>query len=161
MKKLLGAIAVTAMLAAATTASATTSTTFWTPATTYTQPYLVPHLTYDSYFGEKGNLANDYGLTVGVLPFAKLQGELGIRRVVFGPARRERGAVASESRRLHGEQDEEVVFEQRRHNRPLAELEAHSNWSAAKALAQALGPSPQLSRAMLDDRALATVGSGH
>ena len=78
--KLLAAIAATA---AAATASATPSTTYWTPATIYTQPYLVPHLTYDTYVAEQGMLANDYGLTVGVLPFEKLQAEVGVD--VFSP----------------------------------------------------------------------------
>lgn len=78
MKKATQAIAAAILLAAAGAAQATPSTTFWTPATTYTQPYLVPHLTYDTYVGERGMIANDYGLTVGVLPFAKLQGEVGV-----------------------------------------------------------------------------------
>ena len=66
-----------AVLAMATTASATPSTADWTPATTYVQPFLVPHLTYDTYFTEKGQLTPDYGLTIGVLPFDKLQAEVG------------------------------------------------------------------------------------
>jgi hypothetical protein len=72
------ALAALAVLAAARVASATPSTVVWTPATTYTQPYLVPHLTYDTYVAEKSNLANTYGLTMGVLPGAKVQGELGV-----------------------------------------------------------------------------------
>lgn len=77
MKKAVHALLLAAALAAAPRALATPSTTFWTTATTYTQPYLVPHLTYDSYVAEKGILQNDYGLTVGVLPFEKVQGEVG------------------------------------------------------------------------------------
>lgn len=77
MKKVLKAVAAVAVLAIAQGASATPSTVVWTPATTYTQPYLVPHLTYDSYVAEKGILANTYGLTVGVIPSDKLQGEIG------------------------------------------------------------------------------------
>jgi hypothetical protein len=87
MKKALLSLAATALLAAASTASATSSTTFWTPATTYVQPYLVPHITYDSYVAEKGGLQNDYGLTVGVLPFQKLQGELGVDSFLPGLAK--------------------------------------------------------------------------
>jgi len=49
----------------------------WTPATTYTQPYLVPHLTYDTYVAERSNLANTYGLTLGVVPGDRVQGEIG------------------------------------------------------------------------------------
>lgn len=86
MKKALKAVAAAAVLAAAPAAWATSSTTFWTPATTYVQPYLVPHITYDSYVAEKGGLQNDYGLTVGVLPFQKLQGEIGIDSFLPGLA---------------------------------------------------------------------------
>jgi hypothetical protein len=78
MKKVVHALAAAASLAAADSALATPSTTFWTPATTYTQPFLVPHLTYDSYVAERGMLQNDYGLTVGFLPFEKVQGEIGV-----------------------------------------------------------------------------------
>lgn len=77
MTKSLKALAASAALAAAGAASATPSTTVWTPATTYTQPYLVPHLTYDTYVAEKGMLQNTYGVTVGVVPGDKVQGELG------------------------------------------------------------------------------------
>ncbi len=68
----------------ATIASATPSTTYWTPATTDIQGYGVPHITYDSYFtvfkkGEKkGDFPTDVGLTIGVLPFEKLQMEVGV-----------------------------------------------------------------------------------
>ena len=78
MKNALKALAAVAALAAAQSATATPSTTFWTPETTYTQPYLIPHLSYDTYVAEKGILANTYGVTLGVLPFEKLQGELGV-----------------------------------------------------------------------------------
>src|SRR5512138_116556 len=77
MTKSLKAAAAAAALAVAGGASATPSTTVWTPATTYTQPYLVPHLTYDTYVAEKGLLQNTYGLTVGVIPGDKVQGEVG------------------------------------------------------------------------------------
>ena len=78
MKQATRAITAAILVTAAAAAQATPSTTFWTPATTYTQPYLVPHLTYDSYVGEQGFIPNDYGLTIGVLPFEKLQGEVGV-----------------------------------------------------------------------------------
>jgi hypothetical protein len=77
MKKALKALALCAALATAQAAHATPSTTYWTPATTYVQPYLVPHLTYDTYFAEKGAYAIDSGLTIGILPFEKLQAEIG------------------------------------------------------------------------------------
>jgi hypothetical protein len=87
MKKALKAVAAAAVLATAPAAWATSSTAFWTPATTYVQPYLVPHITYDSYVAEKGGLQNDYGLTVGVLPFEKLQGEIGVDSFMPGLAK--------------------------------------------------------------------------
>ncbi len=64
-------------------AYATSSTTYWTPCTSDVQPYKKWHITYDSYFtvgkqgGEKGDFATDMGLTVGVLPFEKLNLEVG------------------------------------------------------------------------------------
>jgi hypothetical protein len=78
MKTLLKAAVGAAVVATAAVASATPSTTFWTPATTYMQPYLVPHVTYDTYIASRGSLQNDYGLTMGVLPYEKFQGEIGI-----------------------------------------------------------------------------------
>lgn len=56
---------------------ATPSTTFWTPCTTYVQPFAVPHITYDSYFTGSGDFPTDVGLTVGLLPFKKFQAEAG------------------------------------------------------------------------------------
>lgn len=77
MKKASRALVVAALLGTASHAAATPSTTWWTPATTYVQPYLVPHLTYDTYFGEGGSYPIDSGLTIGILPFEKLQAEVG------------------------------------------------------------------------------------
>jgi len=66
-------------------AAATPSTTVWAPSTASVQGYLVPHLTYDTYFG-KGVAAGQAGspiypvttgLTMGVLPFEKLNMEIG------------------------------------------------------------------------------------
>lgn len=56
---------------------ATPSTVFWTPATTYIQPYLKGHITYDSYVRDTSAFPNDYGFTVGVLPFSQVQAEIG------------------------------------------------------------------------------------
>ncbi|MBI5067577.1 MAG: hypothetical protein HZB56_05000 [Deltaproteobacteria bacterium] len=77
MKKVSRALAAAALLAAASQAAATPSTVWWTPATTYVQPYLVPHLTYDTYFGEGGAYPIDSGVQIGILPFEKLQAEIG------------------------------------------------------------------------------------
>ena len=71
--------------AAPAIASATPSTTFWAPSTASCQARGVPHVTYDTYFwkgpvaGAAGakNYPIDTGLTVGFLPFDKLQGEVG------------------------------------------------------------------------------------
>ncbi|HET8538275.1 MAG TPA: hypothetical protein VFL83_00245 [Anaeromyxobacter sp.] len=77
MKNALKAAAAAAVLATASAAWATPSTTYWTPSTTYTQPYLVPHVTYDTYFGEPGMYGVDTGLTIGVLPFDTVNAEIG------------------------------------------------------------------------------------
>jgi hypothetical protein len=77
MKKVLEALAAGMLIALAQPALATPSTTFWTPATTYTQPLFVPHLTYDTYFAEQGALQIDTGLEVGVLALPYLQAEVG------------------------------------------------------------------------------------
>jgi len=64
-------------------AYATPSTTYWTTCTPDVQPYGVWHITYDSYFsvGRKGSKQGDFptdvGLTVGVLPYEKLNMEAG------------------------------------------------------------------------------------
>ena len=77
MTKALRPVVLAGALLASGAAWATPSTTFWTPATTYVQPFLVPHITYDTYFRERGAYPIDTGLTIGVLPFEKLQGEIG------------------------------------------------------------------------------------
>lgn len=70
-------LAAVALCLAATSAWATPSTVFWTPATTYTQPFLVPHLTYDTYFGESGSYPIITGITIGLLPYDAVQAEVG------------------------------------------------------------------------------------
>lgn len=67
-------------------ALATPSTTYWTPMTLDIQSYKVPHLGIDNYFtidktkasGDQGALPTDIGLTIGVLPFEKIQMEVGV-----------------------------------------------------------------------------------
>jgi hypothetical protein len=79
MKKALMAVVAAALLGAAPIASATPSTVVWTPATTYTQPFLVPHITYDTYFGETAGVPTDVGLTLGVIPANPfVEGEVGV-----------------------------------------------------------------------------------
>jgi hypothetical protein len=70
-----------AFLAIATLATATPSTQIWSPSTDV-QPYSVWHLTSDTYVrtSKAGAITNnvyDAGLTVGVLPFEKIQLEAG------------------------------------------------------------------------------------
>ncbi|HEY4715862.1 MAG TPA: hypothetical protein VII00_02030 [bacterium] len=55
----------------------TPSTTFWAPSTHYVQPFGILHITYDTYFRGGTAYPVDTGLTVGVLPFEKLQMEVG------------------------------------------------------------------------------------
>ncbi|MBI5406825.1 MAG: hypothetical protein HZA18_03925 [Nitrospirae bacterium] len=80
--KILSALSVISMLSAATV-HATPSTTYWTPATMDVQPYGVWHITYDSYFTiarnatKRGDFPTDVGLTVGVLPYQKINLEVG------------------------------------------------------------------------------------
>jgi hypothetical protein len=78
---------------AAAPAWGTPSTTYWAPSTASCQAWRVPHVTYDTYFG-KGpsaggpgapNYPIDTGLTIGVLPFQKLQGEVGFDLLLPSP----------------------------------------------------------------------------
>jgi hypothetical protein len=89
MKHAFKAAVAAAALAATTVASATPSTTYWSPATTYVQPFLVPHLTYDTYFGETGAYPIDTGITIGILPFEKVQAEIGFD--LFYPGKTKNG----------------------------------------------------------------------
>jgi hypothetical protein len=69
-------------------AQATPSSTFWTPMTLDIQSYGVAHIGVDNYFSVanktsdepaiNNSFATDVGLTVGVLPFEKLQMEIGV-----------------------------------------------------------------------------------
>jgi len=67
---------------------ATPSTVFWTPATTYLQPFALPHVTYDTCFGTVGAYGIDTGLTLGILPFDAFQAEVGDLRVFMAQLRR-------------------------------------------------------------------------
>lgn len=77
-------VALLSLLASPTAALATPSTVIWTPATTYVQPFAVPHITYDSYFNAARAYPIDAGLSVGILPWDKLQAEVGVD--VLAPA---------------------------------------------------------------------------
>lgn len=66
-------------------AHATPSTTYWTPMTPDIQSYGVLHIGVDNYFtlfrkasNGGGSFPTDFGLTMGVLPFEKLQMEVGV-----------------------------------------------------------------------------------
>jgi len=92
MNKFLGLIvfSFSLLLIETSVALATPSTEFWTPAIMDVQPYGVWHLGIDNYFTiggsritndkgqpETGNFPTDVGLTVGVLPFEKINLEVG------------------------------------------------------------------------------------
>ena len=80
--KLTAAILFVTLVFTAGIAHATPSTTYWTPMTPDIQPYGVLHLGVDNYFTvfrkNGGSFPTDFGLTVGVLPFEKLQMEVGV-----------------------------------------------------------------------------------
>lgn len=83
---MMGAVAGTAAVCVwAGAARATPSTEYWTPCITDIQGYKVLHLGLDNYFtvGKKAdsgsvNFPTDVGLTMGVLPFEKIQAEVGV-----------------------------------------------------------------------------------
>src|SRR3989442_15199841 len=71
------------------TVFATPSTTYWTVSTSDVQPFNVWHIGVDNYFrlsrtqeelnnNQNGSFPTDVGLTVGVLPYEKLNMEVGI-----------------------------------------------------------------------------------
>jgi len=77
------------LLSASQSAHATPSTTYWTPSTSDIQAFNVWHIGVDNYFrlsrtteelrnGQFDSFPTDVGLTVGVLPFEKIQMEVGI-----------------------------------------------------------------------------------
>jgi hypothetical protein len=77
------------------TVFATPSTTYWTPATSDVQPFNVWHIGVDNYFRlaqseeerlnvQAGSFFTDVGLTVGVLPYEKLNLEVGIDLLLPG-----------------------------------------------------------------------------
>ena len=77
MKAVVNLVVISVLGCCARAAWATPSTVFWTPATAYLQPFPVPHITFDTYFGDKGAYGIDTGLTMGLLPLEKFQMEVG------------------------------------------------------------------------------------
>jgi hypothetical protein len=84
-KKLTVVMMLVAFVLTASIAHATPSSTYWTPMTLDIQSYGVPHIGVDNYFTVEGksggsvrSFSPDVGVTVGVLPFEKLQMEVGI-----------------------------------------------------------------------------------
>jgi len=78
-------VSVTTLVFSTGAAHATSSSTVWTPMTLDIQSYGVLHWGVDNYFttfrkasNGAGDFPTDAGLTVGVLPFEKLQMEVGI-----------------------------------------------------------------------------------
>jgi hypothetical protein len=87
MKRVKMLAAATVMVAVASGSAMATSTgTFWTPMSMDIQSYKVTHLGIDNYFtvnkkassGDQKAFPTDLGLTLGVLPFEKIQMEVGI-----------------------------------------------------------------------------------
>jgi hypothetical protein len=87
------ALSFAAIAALPSLARATPSTTYWAPSTASCQAWRTPHVTYDTYFG-KGPAAGspgapnypiDTGLTMGVLPFQKVQAEVGFDLLLPSP----------------------------------------------------------------------------
>ena len=81
----IAAAALLLFILAAGTARATSSTTFYTPCTSYIQPYGVPHVTYDSYLNRTADFPTDLGLTFGLIPGDKFQAEAGFDLFLPGP----------------------------------------------------------------------------
>lgn len=70
------------LLVLVSNAFATPSTVYWTPCTTYIQPFLKGHIGVDSYVRDRSGFSNDYGFTIGVLPFKDVQAEIGYDAIV-------------------------------------------------------------------------------
>ena len=77
------ALAALALLVSSS-ALATPTTTVWAPSTTGIQPFLTPHLTYDSYFNKPAGYPMTTGLTMGVLPWETVQAEVGFDLMLPG-----------------------------------------------------------------------------
>ncbi|MBI5756120.1 MAG: hypothetical protein HZA12_04265 [Nitrospirae bacterium] len=81
--RIISALFLAVMLGTATV-YATPSTTYWTTSVIDVQPYKVWHLGIDNYFTvlkddpDAGAFPTDVGLTVGVLPYEKIQLEVGV-----------------------------------------------------------------------------------
>ncbi len=83
--KLSALMLLTTIILMAGIAYATPSTTYWTPMTVDIQPYGILHIGVDNYFtvfrkaeDGGGSFPMDFGLTMGVLPFEKIQMEVGV-----------------------------------------------------------------------------------
>ncbi len=88
-RALIAALGLALLVSTAVSSFATPSTTYWTPATSDIQAFNVWHIGVDNYFrlsrtteelnnGQFDSFPTDVGLTVGVLPFEKIQMEVGI-----------------------------------------------------------------------------------
>jgi hypothetical protein len=95
------------------------------------------------------------------VPNQELERNLGIGRVILRPTRRERSAIARNHRGLDRKEHEEVVLEKRRHDRPLAQLQADRDRSSGETLPELLGPCPEGTRTMLEDESLTLLSSGN
>lgn len=68
---------ISALVGLAMEAKATPSTYIWIPSVDI-QPFGVLHLGIDNYYRFNGFTPTDFGLTIGVLPFEKVQAEVGV-----------------------------------------------------------------------------------
>jgi hypothetical protein len=85
----------------------------------------------------------------------QIEGQRRVGRVVLGATRDEGTTVFGERARIHGEDDEELVLEQRRHDRPLGELEAHGDGATAEAFAELTCPGVNDSGTVFENGSLA------
>jgi hypothetical protein len=69
-------------------ALATPSTTYWAPSVATCQAFAVPHITYDTYYGnaQGASYPIDTGLTMGILKSDKIQSEIGYDLLFPGAA---------------------------------------------------------------------------
>ena len=85
--------------------------------------------------------------------------EFGIGGVICGPARGKRFAVLRHGERIDGKEYEEIIFAQRRHDRPFSEFQAHSNRLAIEARVQTLGPRVDRFRTVFEVQKLSACGA--
>src|SRR4051812_17949476 len=84
------------------------------------------------------------------MPAKKLESNGGVGGIVFGPTGSESAAVLGQRAGIDGEDHEEVVLQERGHDRSLRELNADGDRPPCKALAQPASPLLDCLWAMLE-----------